>query len=531
MSSYTIDGLPGRSEAQNAKVAAPVVAVTRGNSFMGFKEISRCHKAKIIAFVAVAYLIVVIFVFNHLLFQRNKPLVDRVVNTGDGEMSREVEKKIVSTAVLAETITENVSRDGMEALAVLNKSTLESDVNNKIPSKIPNVISNNTLDNAAEQADNSHPSVQQVRFLYSADPDSFGTPNYCAHIFYYPWYGTPTHDGRYYHWNHQYLPHWHKAVTDRYPKGRHKPPSDIGASFYPQLGCYSSKDHRIIKMHMKMLRQAGVGVLAVSWFPPDQHDGEGKPLDELIPLLLDMAKNYALKVALHLEPYENRTAHSVHNDIKYIHNQYGTHPAFYKVLPRAESPTALPIVYIYDSYQIPAHDWAQVFTTDGSLSLRNTPHDVVAVGLLTSDNTKMDIIKSGFDGFYTYFAIDGFTYGSTSHNWNHLSSFAMEHNLLFIPSAGPGYDDTKVRPWNSANTKSRNSGEYYREKMVAGMHANTKFLSITSFNEWHEGTQIEPAIPTSLTGITYKDYRPHRPDYYLDETRRLLGTFKCSVSF
>ena len=512
MSSYTTDG-----DKQNVKVAAPIVAVTRGNSFIGLTEVSRCYKAKIIAFVAVAYLIVVIFMFNHLLFRRDK-------STMEGH-DTVVDNKLVDRAMLevtAKSVTEEAS-ERMEVLRISNKSNFESNMS------IHNIISN-TTETTEDKAENHHMSVKEIRFLYSADPDSFGTPNYCVHIFYYPWYGTPTHDGQYYHWNHQYLPHWHQAVTDRYPKGRHKPPGDIGASFYPQLSCYSSRDHRIIQMHMKMLRQAGVGVLVVSWYPPDRHDGEGKPLDEVIPLLLDIAKNYALKIALHLEPYENRTARSVYNDIKYIHSQYGAHPALYKVLPRAESPTALPIVYIYDSYQIPAQDWAQVFTTDGSLSLRNTPNDVVSIGLLTSDSSKTDIIKSGFDGFYTYFAIDGFTYGSTSHNWNHLSQFAMGHNLLFIPSAGPGYDDTKVRPWNSHNTKLRNGGQYYREKMIAGMRAQTKFLSITSFNEWHEGTQIEPAVPASLTGISYQDYRPQRPDCYLDETRRLLEMFKCGIS-
>ena len=513
MSSYTIDGLPTRSEKQNVKVAAPIVAVTRGNSFIGFTEVSRCYKAKIIAFVAVAYLIVVIFVFNHLLFRQDKLTMEA--------LDSEVENNLVDKAMLEAT-----AKEEMEVLTISNKSNFES--NMSIGSETLNIISNNS-EMTDKKAENHH-IVKEVRFLYSADSDSFGTPNYCAHIFYYPWYGTPTYDGQYYHWNHQYLPHWHQAVTDRYPKGRHKPPGDIGASFYPQLGCYSSRDHRIIQMHMKMLRQAGTGVLVVSWYPPDRHDGEGKPLDEVVPLLLDIAKNYALKIALHLEPYENRTARSVYNDIKYIHSQYGTHSAFYKVLPRAESPVALPIVYIYDSYQVPARDWAEVFTTDGSLSLRNTANDVVAIGLLTSDSTKMDIITSGFDGFYTYFAIDGFTYGSTSRNWNHLSQFATERNLLFIPSAGPGYDDTKVRPWNSQNTKLRNSGQYYREKMIAGMHAQTKFLSITSFNEWHEGTQIEPAVPASLTGISYQDYRPHRPDYYLDETRKLLEMFKCGAS-
>ena len=524
MSSYTIDGLPTRSEKQNVKVAAPIVAVTRRNSFVGFTEVSRCYKAKIIAFVAVAYLMIVIFVFSHLMFRQ-----DSLSNIKLTTEVAEVEHKLVDKAMSEATANSIVSQDDMEVLRISNKSNFESNMSRG--SEIHNnSISTNTEITDEKGEDNHHMTVKEVRFLYPADPDSFGTPNYCAHIFYYPWYGTPTHDGQYYHWNHQYLPHWHQVVTDRYPKGRHKPPDDIGASFYPQLGCYSSRDYQIIQIHMKMLRQAGTGVLVVSWYPPDKHDGEGKPLDEVVPLLLDVAKKYALKIALHLEPYENRTAVSVYNDIKYIHSRYGTHPALYKVLPRAESPTALPIVYIYDSYQVPPHDWAQVFTTDGSLSLRNTDNDVVAIGLLTSGSGMRDIVKSGFDGFYTYFAIDGFTYGSTSRNWHHLSQFAAEQNLLFIPSAGPGYDDTKVRPWNSQNTKSRNSGEYYREKMMAGMHAQTKFLSITSFNEWHEGTQIEPAVPASLTGIPYKDYRPHRPDYYLDETRRLLEMFKCSVS-
>jgi len=512
MTSYT-NGLPPRTD----KRIAPIVQVERGNSFIGIKEVSRYYKAKVLGFVAVVYLLIVLVMFNRLLFQQEEQTIEmNDAQANDNLVDKTMLERRVKT-------TGETSRDGIEVVRTSNKPNFESNLSSK-------EISHNVSNISKIPEESRHLSIKQIRFLYSADPNSFGPPNYCAHIFYYPWYGTPTYDDQYYHWNHQYLPHWHRAVTDRYPKGRHKPPDDIGASFYPQLGCYSSRDHRIVQMHMKMLRQAGVGVLVVSWYPPGKHDGEGKSLDEVIPLLLDIAKNYALKIALHLEPYENRTAHSVYNDIKYIHSQYGTHPAFYKVSPRAESPTPLPIVYIYDSYQVSPLDWAQVFTTDGSLSLRNTANDVVAIGLLTSDNSKLDIIKSGFDGFYTYFAIDGFTYGSTLHNWNGLSQFANEHNLLFIPSAGPGYDDTKVRPWNSQNTKGRNAGKYYSDKMVAGIEAQTKFLSITSFNEWHEGTQIEPAVPAAVTGITYQDYRPHRPDYYLDQTRRLLQGLKCSIS-
>ena len=65
------------------------------------------------------------------------------------------------------------------------------------------------------------------------DVSHLDPPNYCIHAFYYMWYGSPEFDGRYLHWNHRYLPHWQQSVTNQHPKGRHVPPNDIGASFYP----------------------------------------------------------------------------------------------------------------------------------------------------------------------------------------------------------------------------------------------------------------------------------------------------------
>jgi len=487
---------------------------------------SRLCKTQILAFVAVIYLLVVFIMFNQLLFQQNN------ITTLE-QRNSESKLKLMESFKDAENISQGIveANSNMETANHSNTIKLSTANGDK------DVLSDNqTIAGLANSpsdgivVNDSESRVNQVRFLYNGNVDSFGQPNYCVHIFYYPWYGSPEHDGQYLHWNHRYLPHWHQAITDRFPKGRHNPPDDIGASFYPQLGCYSSRDHRVIQLHMKMLRQAGVGVMAVSWFPPSKSDDEGKPLDEVLPLLLDLATTYAMKIVLHMEPYKDRSAQSVLSDIKYMHNRYGNHPSLYKTTARPDSPKSLPLIYIYDSYQISPSTWAEVFTPSGTSTIRGTDDDVIAIGLLTTEVTKSEILKSGFDGFYTYFAIDKFTYGSTSNNWYSLSNFAQQHNLLFIPSVGPGYDDTKVRPWNGRNTIERANGRYYGEKMVDGINSQTKFLSITSFNEWHEGTQIEPAIPAANAGIKYRDYRPHRPDYYLDQTRKLLEGFTCSAT-
>ena len=89
----------------------------------------------------------------------------------------------------------------------------------------------------------------------------FPPPYYNVHVFYYPWYGTPEKDSRWLHWNHEYLAHWDKKEAARWPTGRHQPPDDIGSSFYPALGPYSSKDPDVIDDHMKQIRSAGIGIL------------------------------------------------------------------------------------------------------------------------------------------------------------------------------------------------------------------------------------------------------------------------------
>ena len=102
----------------------------------------------------------------------------------------------------------------------------------------------------------------------------------------------------------------------------------------------------------------------------------------------------------------------------------------------------------------------------------------------------------------------------------------INHRLLFIPSIGPGYIDTRIRPWNDRNTKDRENGQYYERMFEAAIAVNPELISITSFNEWHEGTQIEPAIPKSIDGYTYEDYGEDTdPEYYLYKTKELIGKF------
>lgn len=387
--------------------------------------------------------------------------------------------------------------------------------------------------NATVAKDRSSPAAAYRNSNLSAGftPHSkYGPPNYCVHVFYYLWYGNTESDGNYYHWNHRHLPHWDPNVAARYPLGRHVPPDDIGANFYPSLGPYSSKDPTVIEEHMRQLRQAGVGVICVSWYPPGVTDDEGPPggPDALVSLLLDVAHNFSIAVTFHIEPYKGRTPSTVRKDLEYIHERYSQHPALHKVRTASHGDRPRPVVYLYDSYLSPASEWAELLSPSGSYTVRGTPLDVVAIGLLVEESHPNFITTGSFDGFYTYFASNTFTYGSNPAHWKALSAFAAKNELLFVPSVGPGYEDTRVRPWNGVNSKNREGGSYYDRMFDAAVHsAQATHISITSFNEWHEGTQIETARPKSVPGFTYLDYSPHEPDFYLEKTRQFSQGFPC----
>lgn len=93
--------------------------------------------------------------------------------------------------------------------------------------------------------------------------------------FYYPWYGTPAVDGKWAHWDHPQIEHWDTKQRDRFPHGeqtRRVPPGSIGSNFYPASGPYSSRDPDVVATHMRQMRQAGIGVVVVSWYPPGTQD-------------------------------------------------------------------------------------------------------------------------------------------------------------------------------------------------------------------------------------------------------------------
>lgn len=334
----------------------------------------------------------------------------------------------------------------------------------------------------------------------SALPPTDLSPAERVHAFYYGWYGTPEVNGQWLQWNHAVLLLGGKTGPNC------QPPEDIGANFYPEAGPYSSRDAGTVARHCAELQRAGVGVVAVSWW------GKDHVTDQSLPVLFDAARASGLKIAFHLEPWPGRDAASIRDALAYLLERWGSAPELFRWVGR-------PLVYVYDSYLVPDSEWKRLLRPDGDISVRGTPQDCVFIGLWVKEDHGRALAESGFDGFYTYFATEGFTWGSTPGNWPKMARFARRQGKMFIPSVGPGYNDLRIRPWNRKNYRARDGGAYYDAMMRQAVDVDPQILSITSYNEWHEGTQIEPAVPKQAAGRDYEDYGNLAPTWYLDRTR------------
>lgn len=177
-----------------------------------------------------------------------------------------------------------------------------------------------------------------------------------------------------------------------------------------------------------------------------------------------------------------------------------------------------PYTRSYDSYHIAPEDWALLLQPGGSASLRGTAADGVFIGLwLNAGDGDSQLLPGGFDGAYTYFGSESVSWAANPSNWPGMAAWARQHGKLFLPSVGPGYDDSRIRPWNAGATRAREGGARYQRWWEAALAAAPAAVSITSFNECECGCEhscaggrgVSESIPSTTATLLVPAVSPH----------------------
>jgi len=277
-------------------------------------------------------------------------------------------------------------------------------------------------------------------------------------VFYYPWYASPAVDGEWRHWD----------------QGGHVPPADIGSDYYPERGAYSSSDASVVDAQMAEISAAGVGEVISSWW------GRGSFEDEKLPLLARSAAAHGLELAVQIEPYAGRTADQAVQDIAYLQSAYGVTDFF-----------------VYRAQDFTSGQWAPALASvSGATVWAESFWDVLERG-----GVQVFAAQAGFSGVYTYDPYD-----VTGPAMAQICGAARQLHLLCSPSVAPGF--SAVRATGQGTIRPRDNGATYDSMWQGALQSSPDLVTIASYNEWHEGSQIEPAVDDCLpgSGFCYANY-------------------------
>lgn len=286
--------------------------------------------------------------------------------------------------------------------------------------------------------------------------------------FYYAWYGTPWGPaGKWLGWNaHGYDPN---IVI----KGKRV----IATPHYPLDGVYDSCDEYTLRRQVTQAKEAGIDGFIVSWWGFEHYSH--KSLEKLLKIAPSNFITIYYETAMTLDIRKRNRKEAtmkIYKDLRRLLTEYAVNDSWIKVNNKP-----LLVIYIAATYTV--NEWKSI-----RKKLEKEGYELFILG----DTFQGEYLEV-FDGLHTY-TTTGYTVRGVSIKdlYMKVSSEIKAKNKLFAATVCPGYDDRKIR--KPGIFIPREDGRYYIDCWKASLNCNADWILVTSWNEWFEGTEIEPSI-------------------------------------
>ena len=303
--------------------------------------------------------------------------------------------------------------------------------------------------------------------------------------FYYPWHGNPAVDGGWSYWtggNSQPPNTWYG----------HYLPDPLPKEFDPTRELYSSTDAAMINWQLSKMAEAKIEVAISSWW------GQGDRTDRNFGFIVkDVMKrssnpypNLRWSVYYEDESTGDPSVAQIVSDLNYIASSYAVEPGYLKIGGK-------PVIFVYST----GSDTAGMVQRWHDAKLQAGTQFYVVLKLFSGYRT----VSPQPDGWHQY--------GPAARSNDHSPySFAV--------SPGFWYDSGGEAPRLTRDLQA------FRSAVSAMVASNATWKLITTWNEWGEGTAVEPGeqvIYNSSTGREQLDPAgtPFK-NAYVDILRELL---------
>jgi len=261
--------------------------------------------------------------------------------------------------------------------------------------------------------------------------------------FYYPWYDARDPNS-----------FWDASKMSSLPKTR-----------------YQSGDFNYVRSQMTQARNAGIDSFAVSW------NGPTGDWATRFSKMLEMADN-GFTLAVHYETtlVSNNSLENTVANLRYIKDNYARNPSYLRYEGK-------PVIFFWRAELVtPIPNWQTI----------RKQVDPNAEMYWSVDGVDINLLQS-FDAIHLFSAAkySNDPTGSYKQFRSQVNDYQTKsgQRKLWIAGVTPGYDDRKLR--QPGEFRDRESGSYYQRSWQAAINSNPDLITISTWNEWYEGSSIE----------------------------------------
>lgn len=256
---------------------------------------------------------------------------------------------------------------------------------------------------------------------------------------------------------------------------------EIASHFYPIIGPYASSDKDVIEYHLLLMKYAGIDGIIIDWygsfdvydFPDNMRNAE---------TIIDELDNVGLSFAL---TYEDWTVNSVVDQGK---------------APTAVDAAIADFEYIEQNYfSLESYieiDNKPLLTVFGPQAIENENDWTTVLNSISDDPTFLSLWYESGDLGGNASGEFSWVYQDNTHITNFYDNRKDDLEIA-LGSAYPGFKDYYDEgDWSGATDWiiEHNNGATFDATLAMASNANVKYLQLVTWNDFGEGTIIEPTL-------------------------------------